>query len=54
MELNGIYKSVVRETGIVPEHINARCSSLATFAFTRTPVRAPRPGQKPVRKKNKR
>lgn len=57
MELNGTYKHVVAETGIVPEQVYARCSSLVAFNFD-TPLigrpkrsTAPRPGQKPIRKK---
>jgi hypothetical protein len=57
MELNGTYQAVVAKTGIVPEQIYARCSSLTAFTFS-TPATtrpksaiAPRPGQKPVRKR---
>jgi hypothetical protein len=50
MELNGTYKTVVAETGIVPERIYARCSSLTAFTYD-PPRRAPRVGQKPIRKK---
>lgn len=54
-----LYSATMKETGIVPEHIKARCSSLVVFTYDLPqPVRrasvAPRPGQKPTKKKVKR
>ena len=53
-----LYHTTVKETGVVPEHIYAHCVTLMQFNFEEfTPVRrslAPRPGQKPTRKKSKR
>lgn len=48
------YSDTVKATSIVPEHIYARCDQLTTFHFELTPVRrAPRPGQKPTKKRKR-
>lgn len=46
-----IYSKTVRETGLDGDKIVARCTSLATFSFTKSSSLPPRPGQKPVREK---
>jgi hypothetical protein len=50
------YTAIVKETGIVPEKIYARCSSLVQFnwqAFRRVATSTPRPGAKPINKRKK-
>ena len=54
---NKVFDEIVAQMGIQPEHIYARCNSLAAFTWDSRPVRrrtaAPRVGQKPTIK-NKR
>jgi hypothetical protein len=59
---NPAWQETLAKTGIVPEHIDARCNSLTAFTWDSRPVRrnvssAPRVGAKPTirnkRKKNR-
>lgn len=50
-ERTPIYEKTVQETGLDGDKISARCTSLATFSFTKDPVQPTRVTQKPARVK---